>query len=252
MQGLGSMTRAREIFYAGDGSAFGPARYLLAILKSAGVKAFHVPPGQAIKKTDLRRSFDAYIFSDYSYCKLPSECEKLIAQHIKNGAGLLMVGGWGSFSGPFGGWRGSAIETLLPVKCLAGDDRYHFPSGFWIQPAAEHKLLKGLSWNQPPVICGLNKVKVRKTSRTILSADELVRKSASLASISVPHPLLVVDGDPQNRRAAFLTDFAPHWAAGFLDWGAIVKIKSPDFGEVQVGSYYLQFGVSLVRWLLGR
>lgn len=118
-----------KILYAGDSPAGGPANYLLGILKHINSQYVHIPPAVPLEEKWLNLPYDAFILSDYSRKQLSPRMERLIVSRVESGAGLAMIGGWGSFSGPFGGWKGSLIEKMLPVTCLGTDDRVNFPGG---------------------------------------------------------------------------------------------------------------------------
>ena len=121
-----------NILYAGDSPVGGPANYLLGILRYLKANVTHIPPGKMLKPSVLRKHFNAIILSDFSRRNLPAVSEKRMVEQVKSGTGLLMVGGWASFSGLNGRWRGSAIEQLLPVRCLPKDDRRNVSSGLFI------------------------------------------------------------------------------------------------------------------------
>src|SRR4051812_29833867 len=102
-----------KVLYAGDSPAGGPANYLLGVLRNVKADVCHLPPSEILYPSYLKKHFDAVIFSDYSRNRLPAASEKLLLGQVRSGTGFLMVGGWGSFSGPFGGWKGSSIEKIL-------------------------------------------------------------------------------------------------------------------------------------------
>ncbi|MBI4970595.1 MAG: hypothetical protein HZC17_02005 [Candidatus Omnitrophica bacterium] len=229
----------KKIIYAGDSPVGGAANYLLAILNSLKISYTHVPPEKILKSG----RFDAIILSDFSKKNLPADSERKIVDQVERGAGLLMIGGWGSFSGPVGRWRGSQVEKLLPVQCLNRDDRTNFPGGALIALKQKHAMFDGLSFTNPPVICGMNQVRVKKSGRVILTAKKLVN--------SVYYPLLVVDANPAKRIAALTTDLAPHWCGGMVDWGKrSVWLPVNSKTSVEVGDSYIRFVSSLVRWLV--
>lgn len=243
----------RHLLYAGDSPAGGPANYLLALIATLpDVRLTHVPPGQKLKPSLLARRYDAFILSDFSRADLPSASEKALAGQVKEGAGLMMVGGWGSFAGPFGRWQGSAVEKLLPVECLRKDDRRNVSAGLLIREDFRHPMFKGLSFSESPVLCGLNEVRARRGSRTVLSAAAMENRAGKVSvSRRTVYPLLVVDGDPDKRIAALTTDLAPHWCGGWVDWGTRRRKLpvTPAFG-VEVGEKYIAFGRALLRWLV--
>lgn len=243
-----------RVFYAGDSGVDGPARYLLGILKYIGAKVTHIPPGNKIQKI-ASRSYDLFIFSDFSYRDLSQAAEQQVTTQVENGAGLLMVGGWGSFSGPFGGWKKSKLVKLLPVICQDKDDRTNFPGGaVFCQEVKGHPVLKGLSFSSPPAICGLNRVKLKTGTKQLLSLKSIQFHSQGNVSLSSKSlPLLVVQETRTFRSAAYSSDFAPHWCSGFVDWGTkTMKIKIQPGVEIQVGNAYVRLISQLLQWLANK
>lgn len=242
-----------RVVYAGDSPPGGPANYLLALLKHVKARVTHVPPGHVLTPQHVRPAPAAVILSDMSRRHVPAATERLIAAHVARGTGLLMVGGWGSFAGPFGQWRGSLIERLLPVRCLNRDDRKNFPGSALITLEQRHPMFRGLSFVQPPAICGLNEVRPAPHGRVLLSARRILAQRSGVHLEAHRHPLLVVDRHPQRRIAALATDLAPHWCGGLVDWGRrhlVLPVNSRI--RVEVGDRYVQFVAALVRWVAGR
>lgn len=242
-----------RILYAGDSPIGGAANYLLAILKAMRATAVHVPPTMRLTGRHVAHPCDAFIFSDFSSEHAPAKWQRLIARHVEQGSGLLMIGGWASFSGPLGQWRGTQIASLLPVRCVEGDDRVPLPSGAWIVREAAHPMFQELSFHTPPMICGLNRVMLRPRARLLWSARPVGSADGHRASSPRPRawPLLVIDGDPQRRIAALMTDIAPHWCGGLLDWGTRrVRLRVTSTITVEVGDHYVRFLSSLMHWLV--
>lgn len=247
-----------RVLYAGDSPAGGPANYLLGILTHIRAQYVHVPPATRLNEKLLSIPFDVFIFSDYSRKQLPARSERLIAKKVDEGAGLLMIGGWGSFSGPFGGWKGSLIEKRLPVTCIGRDDRLNFPGGALVFPEKTHPAIRPASFRQPPVICGMNRIQPKRDSVVILSAKKIsvkmggTRRAAAVSAAKKGEPLLVVSADPAKRRAAFATDAAPHWCGGLVDWGGnSLRLHVKDDIWIEVGSAYVRFFSNLIQWLSG-
>lgn len=223
---------------------------MLAILKSLGIPFTHVPPSEKISKGLFRNRFDAFILSDFGRKNLPLAAERVLVQQVDEGAGLLMVGGWGSFSGPSGGWHKSLVEDRLPVTCAAYDDRLNFPGGAMPFVKEAHTMLRSISFDHPPAIMGLNQVRPRKNASVLLAVRKVVAVGERLTLDPIEYPLLAVSSDPQKRIAAFTTDFAPHWCGGMVDWGRRpVRLSVNSKIAVEVGETYVQFVSSIVRWL---
>ena len=213
----------KSVLYAGDSAVGGAANYLLGVLRYGGFKVSHVPPSQPLSRAHLKGArWGATLLSDYA----AKQCSKLvqdeIGRQVSQGSGLMMVGGWASFSGPFGGWQDSKIERLLPVRCLGRDDRTNFPSGAAVQLKTSHPALDPRMFKNPPVICGINHVQVKESGRIILSARPLsidAGKSNVSVRLKGEFPLLALGKNPAKRVAAYASDFAPHWCGGLADWG---------------------------------
>ena len=239
-----------KILYAGDSPVGGAANYLLGILKSIRADVLHLPPSETLQPKTLNKKFDAIILSDFPKSRTPLETQKAIARQVEGGTGLLMIGGWASFAAIYGKWKGSEIEKLLPVDCLGRDDRTNLPGGGLVVLKNKHPMFRSLSFKNPPVLCGLNQIKPKKKSLTVLTAGE-IRSSGSRLALGTEYPLLVVDR--AKRTAALATDLAPHWCGGLVDWGKKrVKLPVAKGIQIEVGNLYVEFVASLVRWLAGK
>jgi len=186
------------------------------------------------------RRYDVIILSDYRYSSF-TRCarEWLIREVHEQGAGLLMIGGWASFTGLVGGYAKTDLETLLPVLCVPKDDRVNCASGAVVGPVD----------SKSPVICGYHRATVKPGSQTRLELRELSFKHKT-PQLGKPYPLLVTGQAGLGKTAAFLTDCAPHWAGGLVDWGTRRQTISVAPGvDVEVGDCYLKWFASLIRSL---
>ncbi|MBI3012310.1 MAG: hypothetical protein HYY63_01665 [Elusimicrobia bacterium] len=237
-----------KILYAGDSPLGGPANYLLGILKWMKTDCLHLAPAQKLSANHLKGKLDAVILSDYSSDRISGELQRTISKRVREGMGLMMVGGWGSFSGPFGKWKGTEIEKVLPVRCLKNDDRRNFPGGAVLVAKEKNALLNGFSPQNPPMICGLNEVQTKKESKTILEARRLIFRRNRPTLDSHGYPLLVLHS--QLKVAALTTDVAPHWCGGLVDWGSQrMKISLNKTIQIEVGDLYVKFLSSMIHWL---
>ena len=239
-----------KVLYAGDSPVGGAANYLLGVLKFMKADVTHVPPAQKMPARLFKKKYDVILLSDYSHKKLLPGTEEALVRQVKAGAGLLMVGGWGSFSGPFGGWRGSLIETVLPVSCSAKDDRLNFPGGASVGKNSAHQSIKNINLNYAPVICGMNRVIPRKKSKVVLHARKNLSNGKKIRLDSSKHPLLIVSEKKGLKTAAFTCDFAPHWCGGLVDWGkTTLRLPVNPKIQIQVGDYYVRLISGLIAWL---
>jgi uncharacterized membrane protein len=133
-----------------------------------------------------------------------------IRDFVKNGGGLMMCGGWESFTGRrgVGNWGNTPVEEVLPVKCLdANDDRNETPQGVHIQILdPNHPVVKGLKWEKCPPFSGYNKVIAKPDATVIARVSEF------------GDPFIVVHKYGKGRSIAFASDVSPHWGAGFQKW----------------------------------
>lgn len=242
-----------RILFAGEtpGSS---ANYVLGILRSLRADVVHVPASTRLSLRSLARRFDAFIFSDFAQQDAPLASQRAIVRQAEQGSGLLMIGGWGSFAGPSGRWRGSPIDEALPVRCLPYDDRVHFPGGAIVTTTGvAHPVLRELAFQPPPAVCGLNRVRLAPRSQVLLEAHRILASHRGLQLEPQAHPLLAVHGDPQRRTAAFTSDLAPHWCGGLVDWGRRrIRLPVTRTSAIEVGERYLQFASGLFRWLAGK
>ncbi len=128
---------------------------------------------------------------------------------LAGGGGLLMLGGWLSFSGArdVGGWRRSRMAEALPVECLAGEDLVESSAGFTAELVnPKHPAVKGLPWDAFPPIFGYNELVPRD------GGDVLVRVRET------GHPLVVTGRHGKGRVLIYASDPAPHWGINFELW----------------------------------
>lgn len=138
---------------------------------------------------------------------------KLIAEWTRAGGGLMMIGGYFSFQGIDGRarWRRTPVEDVLPVNCLAHDDRLEIPEGCTpVVKQPEHPILKGVpsDW---PYLLGVNEI--------IAKPDSDVDLILSLPDEQHGLPLLVTGSAGKGRSLAWASDMSEHWLPKpFLDW----------------------------------
>jgi uncharacterized membrane protein len=140
----------------------------------------------------------------------------LLGDFVKRGGGLIMVGGYLSFTGFDGRARFgmSPLADVLPVTMLDFDDRMEKPEGViaaFGDPS--HEALGGTPADWPALL-GYNRVVAKPGSTVIARAGD--------------DPLLVVGNEGEGRTVAFTSDIAPHWAPPeFLAW--------PHYGQLWTG-----------------
>ncbi|WP_293780336.1 glutamine amidotransferase [uncultured Aeromicrobium sp.] len=132
---------------------------------------------------------------------------RLVADHVERGSGLVMVGGYLSFTGidAKGRFGMSPLADPLPVAMLPYDDRVEHSEGVQVQVCRpDHPVLGGTPSTWPELL-GYNKVIAKPDSTVVARIGD--------------DPLLVVGEYGTGRTVAFASDLAPHWAPPeFLDW----------------------------------
>ncbi len=132
---------------------------------------------------------------------------QIIREHVLAGAGLLMVGGYLSFSGidAKARYADSPLADLLPVQISRTDDRAEHPEGASIRVSApEHPALGqvGADW---PAMLGYNKTTAKPDAEVLASING--------------DPLVALTSAGKGRAAIFASDMSPHWAPlEFMNW----------------------------------
>jgi uncharacterized membrane protein len=147
---------------------------------------------------------------------------RVIRDWVKLGGGLVMVGGYLSFSGleGKGHYHATPLAAALPVEMLGYDDRIETPEG--VTPVVEeaHVILDGVAPDWPHFL-GYNRLRAKAGAQVLMSVED--------------DPFLVVGQHGQGRVAAFASDCSAHWG-------------SPDF---LAWEHYGRFWGQLVEWLGG-
>jgi len=195
----------------------------VAALRAAGHEVTHIPCHEITTRLpstpeELRDIADVIVVSDvgantfqlppatFNRSEHQPDRTDALRAFVEQGGGLLMVGGYMTFSGvdAKARWGRTPLAEALPVTVLDRDDRVELAAGAAPQTAAEHPITAGLAGTWPNLL-GLNEVTVRETATEIASC--------------AGHPLLVVDHYGRGRSGAFTSDIAPHWAPpGFVEW----------------------------------
>ncbi len=137
-----------------------------------------------------------------------------LADYVAGGGGLLMIGGYMSFSGVdcVARYGRTALAPALPVEMFDRDDRVEEPAG--IAPSvlrADHPALADVPAGDWPALLGYNQVAPAGGAETLVTVGD--------------DPLLVIGSHGSGRSAAFTSDLAPHWAPpAFMDWDGYMPL----------------------------
>lgn len=203
-------------------------KWLVAALEKHGYKVTflpnHLAPEQFPFTMEELEEYDALILSDIGAntlllppptfagsVKMPNRAN-LIRDYVLRGGGLLMIGGYLTFSGvdAKGKWHDTAVQEVLPVEVLTVDDRMEHCEGVKPVTVKEHEALKEVSGEWPEVL-GYN--------RTIAKPE------AEVAATVEGDPFIAFGKYGKGKSAVFTTDCAPHWAPPqFCEWEYYDKI----------------------------
>lgn len=197
--------------------------YIDKAIEKAGYELTYLPNHAAADQfpytMEELKEYDAVILSDIgadtlnipvetwtASKKMPNRCN-LLKEYVLQGGGLLMFGGYMTFSG-IGGqgkWAHTAVQDVLPVRLMPYDDRMEHCEGVTPQAVLpDHAILKGIDEAFPAVL-GYNYSELKE-------GGELV---ASVCG----HPFIAAASCGEGRSAIVSTDCSPHWAPPeFCTW----------------------------------
>ena len=246
------------VLYLGDTALKDAASYLAGVLSFYDIGFDYLASDQKFSSSFLDKNYAAIIISDYPAGNFSPDQLNSIAQQVNSGSGLLMIGGWASFTGLNGRYADTVIQEVLPVIMEPSDDRVNCSSPCLVEKTGEHAIIDSLPFDQStPGIGGFNRLTARSEAATILSArrfDVCCRDGRfTFTPLEEPDPLLVVCSYGKGRVAAFATDVAPHWVGGLVDWGdKRIKAHARRANPIEVGSWYAELLANMINWTAGR
>jgi len=214
---------------------------LSAALRASGFELAYLPNHQAVRDfprtLDALQAWDVVILSDigsdtlllhpetFGGGRVSGDPLSALRDWVGEGGGLLMIGGYLSFTGFMGQARYgmTALADALPVLLMPTDDRVERPDG--VAPTVDASVedfgvLDGIKGPWP----------------TFLGYNRFVARPRTSVPLRVgADPFLVLGEHGAGRVAAFASDCSPHWGStSFTEW-----------------RHYRRFWANLVRWLAG-
>ena len=248
-------TTHNHVLYLGDTALSGSAAYLAGLMTAFGIGYDYVPSDRDLTSDLASARRKLFILSDYPSSRMPAAVQETILKQVREqAAGLLMIGGWESFHGHGGNWDNTPIGDALPVEIASEDDRVNCDQPAMLIESAAHEITAGLPWtSRPPTIGGFNRVVSKPGSATILLVQRLAavfREGRFEFTPGEQDPMLVLGAHGFGLTAALMTDLAPHWVGGLVDWGdgERVTARAPGAWEIEVGNFYSQFIANLLAW----
>ena len=246
------------VLYLGDSALKGPGSYLTGVMNLHNISFDYLPTREKFSDRLLNNNYSAIIMSDYPARNFSPAQLNSIAEKVKAGMGLLMIGGWTSFAGVNSEYTNTILSRVLPVIMQQGDDRVNCYQPCLLEKACKHQIIDSLPFDQkPPAIGGFNRVTAKSDAAAVLFARRFEAhrqaKAFKLTPFEKPDPLLVVGSYGKGRATAFATDVAPHWVGGLVDWGdKTITARAPGANAVQIGNWYAQLFANMINWTANR
>lgn len=139
---------------------------------------------------------------------------RLTVEALKQGTGMMFLGGWYSFTGEIGkgGWGRTGLADALAVKCLDYEDLKESTEGFSpVVTEAGQQAMNGIDFKTCPPILGYNETIPLEDSEVLMRFEE------------TGHPLLVTRSVGAGKTLAYTSDPAPHWGCNFVYWSEYQK-----------------------------
>jgi uncharacterized membrane protein len=183
--------------------------------------------------------FDVFIFGDIDSSYIRPEQQEMFVKRVRNGAGLVMLGGYHSL-GP-GGYGGTPLGNVLPVT-VGGREIGQITEPFLpvLTPdGVHHPIFANIAGffgtaQNPPKIAGLPQLEgCTRVERAKPGASVL-----ALCPVDGSTPLLAVQPLDRGRTAVFGGDTTRRWQQA----PRAMNMESP----------FLRFWGQTVRWLAGR
>ncbi len=246
----------KQILYLGDTALREAASYLAGVMSHYKINFDYVASDVPFPESMLETGYRAFVISDYPSRNFsPGHLERIVGK-VQEGAGLLMIGGWESFTGSGGDYGRTVLREALPVIIQIEDDRVNCPQPCLVEKISAHPIVEGLPFDAvAPGIGGFNRVLTKPGAAEILCCRRFrVRRSGQefeFEPASAADPLLVIDALGRGRVAAFASDAAPHWVGGLVDWGdQRVTACAEGASPIEVGNWYARLFGQLLAWTL--
>jgi len=245
---------APRVLYLGDTSLGGAAGYLAGVMTHSGIGFDYHASDERFCDDWLPGGYDAVILSDYPSVNFDESQVQRLVESTQNGMGLLMIGGWESFTGLGGDYGSTGLSEVLPVVMQEADDRMNNSGPCVVVRNIDHPIVTDLPFDDDaPVVGGFNRLQAKAYGITVLSVHTFAAVRTDDRVEFKPQktfPLLVVGRFGRGNVAAFASDVAPHWVGGLVDWGKNrVEAQAPNGPIVEVGSDYARLFTNMIRWV---
>lgn len=244
-----------KFLYLGDTKLDQAARYLAGVMTNYNIRYDYYDSDTLFNDKWLENDYKGVIVSDYPASNFSQDQMSVIASKVNEGMGLVMIGGWDSFTGLTGGYNKTIFADVLPVVMSDEDDRVNCFGPCVVVKDAPHDIIQSLPFDShAPLVGGFNAFRAKDDGLVVLSTKQYgVSCKAGKYNFTEgeSNPLLVVGSFGKGRVAAFASDVAPHWIGPLVDWGdERLTAHAKGAGPIEVGNWYALFFLNLLRWTI--
>jgi uncharacterized membrane protein len=210
---------------------------------------------QAMDDRRLSQAYQGIILSDYPARNFAPHQMLELAEAVRRGTGLLMIGGWASFTGAKREYTRTVLKEVLPIVMNEEDDRVNSWQPCVVERKRNHVIVDALPFDRcSPSVGGFNRFEAKPGAETLLTVRPIgisrLEGKLCFSPFAERDPLLVVGRFGSGRVAAFASDVAPHWVGGLVDWGdSRIAVCAEGASPREVGSWYADFFGNLIRWV---
>ena len=104
-----------SVLYLGDTKLTAAAAYLAGVMCAYNIDFDYLPSDEKFVPSLLSGDCRAVILSDYPAQNFSAEQLDALVEKAADGMGLLMIGGWESFTGFGGDYNDTTLSEVLPV-----------------------------------------------------------------------------------------------------------------------------------------
>ncbi|GIW87735.1 MAG: membrane protein [Isosphaeraceae bacterium] len=167
------------LYLAGQGSPWERKFAARAVRSSEKIQLDEIvlfePAGPELDAELQPGKYDVFILGDLPAHFLSSAQKRLIADAVRQGAGLMMLGGRNSFGD--GGWAGTDIAEILPVDIHPGDGQIEPPNGglkvipnplgldSYVLRIGPDRSASAALWDSLPPLAGINRLQPKIAAR---------------------------------------------------------------------------------------
>ena len=249
---------SKKVLYLGDTTLDTAAAYLAGVMTACDIEFDYLASNEPFDDGMLGNDYAGIIISDYPAGNFTGGQLASIAEKVSDGIGLLMIGGWESFSGIGRQYTDTILKEVLPVHMIDGDDRVNSSRPCLIEKVCEHEIIGSLPFEtNAPSIGGYNSFEAKPDATVILRSQRFNARcekgTFQFEAMGESAALLVTGNYGKGRVCAFATDAAPHWVGGLVDWGEKrVHAQASGAGEIEIGNWYAKLLSNMVKWIAGR